>query len=1055
MSTRMENEPYTLGLDIGIASVGAALLAEDRIIDIYVRTFDAAEHGKDGKALNETRREARGTRKRLKRRSKRLASLRYLFNQMGLVADTEPQSFATKISPWTLRAEGLDRLLGEKEWAATIYHIIKHRGFQSTRKSEAEKDKDTGLLLSGVVRNQQLLKEGDYRTAGELAAKHPLFSSAKRNKDGSYINTFSRPILEAELHLLFNQQRKLGNTFASTEFERQAHTLLMQRRPALTEQQMIKMLGCCTFESEEYRAPKASYTAERFVWLTRLNNMRLTSFQQERQLTPQERQLIIEMPFTQAKMTYKQLRAKLKLDENWHFNDQRDKPDTTTFYEAKGFHAIRRAYEKAGLEKLWIRDRQDSKRLDQLAYALTVYKEDDKSAQWLREQGIEEDIIATVLNESFTGFIRISLKALHKIVPFMEQGQRYDEAVLLAGYHHHSQLHAKGEGAHIKRFSKESIKNPVVARALNQSRKMINAIIRKHGMPSAIHIELPRDIGRSFSERKKIEADQETYRKNKEQDVKTFERNFGFTPRGDELIKWRLYREQDGKCAYSLKPVDINRLFETGYTEIDHALPRSRSFDNSMSNRVLVFKSENQNKGNRTPYEYLDGNEDSHKWRSFCAWINSNPKFRVRKKRTLLRKDFGLQASSEFRERNLTDTRYIGRLLKQIIEKDLALPPAGCVIVSGQLTGFLRARWGLLKVREDGDKHHALDAAVVAACSRGMVKRVTDYSRRRELKYVSKDYVDAETGEIVDVRKLRQLEDHFPLPWLEFRNELVARLSDTPAHYLERLPHYTLAQAQQVQAIRVSRAHTRRDTGEAHQATIRSAKLLEQQLSSVRTPLKMLRTQDLVHIAGYDDPRNQAFIQALSKRLADHGGNAKKAFEAPFYKPTKSGEKGPTVRAVKLLTTQKSGIAVRGGIAANGRMVRVDVFTKDDKYFSVPVYASDAVKTELPLKAVVAKKPEDEWDVMDDSYKFLFSLYHNDWVEVKIKNKLIEGYFAGLNRSSGAIKVWQHDRDKRFDAKGYAEIGIKTASSFKKYHVDLLGRIYTARGESRKPLKRS
>ncbi|MGK2915804.1 MAG: hypothetical protein ACSLE5_15385, partial [Porticoccaceae bacterium] len=53
--------PYTLGLDIGIASVGAALLTENHIIALHVRTFDKAETAKEGESLNKIRREARLT----------------------------------------------------------------------------------------------------------------------------------------------------------------------------------------------------------------------------------------------------------------------------------------------------------------------------------------------------------------------------------------------------------------------------------------------------------------------------------------------------------------------------------------------------------------------------------------------------------------------------------------------------------------------------------------------------------------------------------------------------------------------------------------------------------------------------------------------------------------------------------------------------------------------------------------------------------------------------------------------------------------------------------
>jgi CRISPR-associated endonuclease Csn1 len=59
---------YTLGLDIGIASVGWCVLGESRIIDLGVRAFDRAETP-DGESLNTARRTARLLRRRLRRRA--------------------------------------------------------------------------------------------------------------------------------------------------------------------------------------------------------------------------------------------------------------------------------------------------------------------------------------------------------------------------------------------------------------------------------------------------------------------------------------------------------------------------------------------------------------------------------------------------------------------------------------------------------------------------------------------------------------------------------------------------------------------------------------------------------------------------------------------------------------------------------------------------------------------------------------------------------------------------------------------------------------------------
>lgn len=152
-------QKYTLGLDIGMASAGAALLAEDRILALHVRAFDKAETP-DGESLNSIRRNARLTRRRLRRRAHRLLRLCRLLKRHGLIESAVPEAFAgLKKSPWLLRAEGLDRLLARQEWAAVLYHIVKHRGFQSNRKSEAAADEKVGQMLGGVNRNRELLAE--------------------------------------------------------------------------------------------------------------------------------------------------------------------------------------------------------------------------------------------------------------------------------------------------------------------------------------------------------------------------------------------------------------------------------------------------------------------------------------------------------------------------------------------------------------------------------------------------------------------------------------------------------------------------------------------------------------------------------------------------------------------------------------------------------------------------------------------------------------------------------------------------------------------------------
>lgn len=90
---------------------------------------------------------------------------------------------------------------------------------------------------------------------------------------------------------------------------------------------------------------------------------------------------------------------------------------------------------------------------------------------------------------------------------------------------------------------------------------------------------------------------------------------------------------------------------------------------------------------------------------------------------------------------------------------------------------------------------------------------------------------------------------------------------------------------------------------------------------------------------------------------------------------------------------------------------------------------------------------------MDDGYDFMFSLHPNDWLSVQLKDEILQGYFSGIDRSTGAVSLWVHDRNMAVGKDGlYRGIGIKTAKSLTKCHVDFLGNLHRVHQEERKPL---
>jgi CRISPR-associated endonuclease Csn1 len=1141
MQSKQNLGALTLGFDIGIASVGWAVLSEQRIVDLGVRCFDKAETAKEGESLNFARRSARLLRRRLRRRAWRLTKLARLLKRQGVIQEVtlfKPENPYSD-SLWKLRAEGLDRQLSPEEWARVIYHLCKHRGFHwislaEERKAEEDSKGEGGKVKQGLAATAKLMKEKGYRSAAEMVLAE--FPDAQRNKQGDYGKSLSRVLLSEEFFLLFERQHELNNPYATKDLQLailgngdRKSGLFWAQKPALSGADLLKMLGHCTFEKAEYRAPKASFTAERHVWLTKLNNLRVVVDGITRPLNEQERREALPLPYSQAgDLSYKQLRMTLVkaglLPESFKFTglpypsqkqqseEKAKDPEATTLVKIPAFQELRLALKKAGLETEWegmVGAAMDGRPelLDQIAWVLSIYKEDDEVEKELSKLPLPNpaQMVEALMGVRFDKFSNLSLIALRNIVPHMELGLRYDEACVEAGYHH-SQLYQHGDNAQkylpafysardktgklIFNEDMDIPRNPVVLRALNQSRKVINALIKKYGSPHQVHIEMARDLSKPFDERRDIKKAQEEFRERNEKDRATFnaEYNATGTLKSREFNKWQLYREQQGKCAYSVEALDLNRLFEMGYAEIDHALPYSRSFDDSKNNKVLVLAKENRNKGNRTPYEYMGGAENSPRWRTFMAFVEGNKTYRQAKRSRLLRKDFGAKESAEFRDRNLNDTRYICRFFKNYVEQFLQLAETSeskrCVVVSGQLTAFLRARWGLVKVRADSDRHHALDAVVVAACSHSMVKRMSDYSRRKELEKVREGFVDIETGEIINPAMFAQLHAHFPDPWAGFRHEVEARLkmddiADLTVH-LEKLGNYSAHDLTSVKPLFVSRAPQRRNSGAAHKETIygQPESLKAQGGVTQKIAVTSLILKDMDKLI--EPHRNEKLYAVLRDWIEKRDANEKlakeieaslgrgkekrtltesekaeiEALRALPRKPTNDDRQGPVVRTVTAVIDKLSGIPIRGGVAKNDTMLRVDVFTKAAKFHLVPVYVHHAVSKILPNRAIVAFKDEDEWTLIDDTFEFCFSLHPNDLVKIVQKGKSpITGYYSSCHRGTGNLNVWAHDRNQAVGKDGIIEgIGVKTALSLEKFNVDVLGNIYPVLKEERRGL---
>lgn len=1040
METKINN--YILGIDVGIASIGSAVvdLENGKIIYAGVRCFDTAEN------KNLLRRQKRLARRVLRRRKQRLRAVARLLRaafghkEMALLEGEEI---------WNLRVEALERKLSGAELEAVFRHIAKRRGFRSSKRADAQAtDPETSKMLKGVSDLEGKLNESGCRSIGEFLSKE----EKRRNRPGEYTRTVLRKLLEKEVRLIFEKQRSFGNNVLTEELEQKIQEVMFSQKPLRSTEELVRE---CTFEPTEYRAPKCAITAELSRLLQRFNHLKIEQFGKSPLLVTdflkdslgedalQEKiEALIQLAKKQKSVTYKALRKELEIPEEYKFSDvlrkesldkaserrkkfkKGEKESTPAedekrkekdyegekFDSLRGWHEVQKALTDADLKDEWQRLSEDYATLDKIAWILTVEKDDKKTGAKLRELRLPDKVVEALLPISFKEHGNLSVVALNKILPFLKKGLTYDKAVVKAGY---NLAGAAAGNPRLDRLPKfPEIPNPVVNRSLSQSRKVINAIIDKYGLPNIVNIELARDFGRSAKEREQIENDQKERKDYNDAAANTFKEIFnGREPKGKELAMFKLWREQGGRCAYSLKHIEPLKILEENALQIDHIIPYSRSLDDSWNNKVLVFTEENQNKGNKTPAEYIG--VESVKWEDLKEFVKSLRDLPYRKRSLLLKETFTEEEEKGFIKRNLNDTRYIARELKNHIENNLRFLNDGkghVFVRQGACTSTLRHFWGLgKKDREANDRHHAVDAIILACTTESIVKKILTHKRLKD------------DGITLGSDRTARM---FPLPWDSFR-----------------------ADVEEVEKnVFVSRMTKKKVTGEVHKETIRSARMVtnedgtEERVVVETVKLQELKLKDLNNL--WDKERNSKLYEVLKARLAAFGGNSKEAFKEPVYMPCKSGQ-GPEIKSVKIKTDKVNGVYVRGqgekrkGFAYNakGSMLRIDIFEKEGKFYQIPIYVTDIVKKELPNKYAIREKPEEEWGVIDDTFKFKFSLYPNDLVYIlKRGGEELWGYYVTYDRGGCRATIMSPDCSTKRE-----RVYLSNLQAFDKYRVDVLG----------------
>lgn len=803
-----------LGLDIGIGSVGVGILNKvtGEIIHKNSRIFPAAQ------AENNLERRTNRQGRRLTRRKKhRRVRLNHLFEESGLITDFTKVSI--NLNPYQLRVKGLIAELSNEELFIALKNMVKHRGISYLDDASDDGNSSVGDYAQIVKENSKQLETKTpgqiqlerYQKYGQLRGDFTVEEDGRKHR---LINVFPTSAYRAEaLRILQTQQefnpqitdefinsyleiltgkRKYyhgpGNEKSRTDYGKYTTKKDAQGEYITLNNIFGILIGKCTFYPEEFRAAKASYTAQEFNLLNDLNNLTVPT--ETKKLSEEQKNQIItyvknEKAMGPAKL-FKYIAKLLSCDVadiKGYRIDKSDKAEIHTF----------EAYRKMKTLEIIDVEQMEREKLDKLAYVLTLNTEREGIQEALdhefadgtfSQDQIDELVQFRKANSSIfgKGWHSFSVKLMMELIPELYATSEEQMTILTRlGKQKATSSSNKTKYIDEKQLTEE-IYNPVVAKSVRQAIKIVNAAIKKYGDFDNIVIEMARETNED-DEKKAIQKIQKANKAEKDAAMLKAANQYNgkselphsvFHGHKQLATKIRLWHQQGERCLYTGKTISIHDLINNpNQFEIDHILPLSITFDDSLANKVLVYATANQEKGQRTPYQALDSMDDAWSFRELKAFVRESKALSNKKKEYLLTEEdiSKFDVRKKFIERNLVDTRYASRVVLNALQEHFKAHKIDTKVsvVRGQFTSQLRRHWGIDKTR-DTYHHHAVDALIIAASSQ---LNLWKKQKNSLVSYSDDQLLDIETGELISDDEYK--ESVFKAPYQHFVDTLKSK----------------------------------------------------------------------------------------------------------------------------------------------------------------------------------------------------------------------------------------------------------------------------------------
>ena len=363
--------------------------------------------------------------------------------------------------------------------------------------------------------------------------------------------------------------------------------------------------------------------------------------------------------------------------------------------------------------------------------------------------GLPHEYASLVARVTFVqDFGSLSSKAIMRILPYMKnEGMIYSDACQAAGYNHSKQSLTKEEKEHrelaerLELLPKNSLRNPVVEKILNQMIHVVNACIDEYGEFDEIHIEMARELKQNQKQRE--DATKRINAKTKEvENIKKILNGAPFNisnPTRNDVLRYQLYEElapNGFKTLYSNTYISKEKLFSRDF-DIEHIIPQAKVFDDSYSNKTIEARNVNIEKSNMTAIDYvrMKGGEDGvADYMKRIAFLNKDGS-RKKHKNLTTEED---KIENGFLNRDLSDSQYIARKAKELllqVSRDV-------IATTGSITARLREDWQLVDVMKElnWNKYDKLGLTTIERNRDGHeVRRITDWTKRNDHRHHAMD----------------------------------------------------------------------------------------------------------------------------------------------------------------------------------------------------------------------------------------------------------------------------------------------------------------------------